>query len=132
VKRVDTEILEPKNVFKPTGYAHAARLGDLLFVSGQTPRNKDGSTAAIGDIRGQTEKVFENLVAVLEDCGSGLDRVGKLTVYMTSLEHRQTISEVRQQYFAPLRRPCASTTVVVTSLMSPEWLVEIEAVATLR
>jgi 2-iminobutanoate/2-iminopropanoate deaminase len=129
---MDVQIIQPEGVFTSPAYAQVARFGDLLFVSGQTPRNIDGSTAAPGDIRGQAEKVFENLQAVLEACGSGLDRVGKLTVYMTSYEYRGAISEVRARFFAPVGRPCASTTVVVSGLMSPEWMVEIEAVAAVR
>jgi 2-iminobutanoate/2-iminopropanoate deaminase len=129
---VSVEILQPKSVFHSTAYAQVARIGDTLFVSGQTPRNLDGSTAAVGDIRGQAEKVFANLRAVLEECGSGLDLVGKLTVYMTNFEYRSAISDARARAFAPVGRPCASTTVVVTSLMSPEWMVEVEAVAGVR
>jgi 2-iminobutanoate/2-iminopropanoate deaminase len=129
---MDVQMLQPASVFQPTAYAQAARVGDLLFVAGQTPRNIDGSTAAPGDIRGQAEKVFENLQAVLEERGSSLDRVAKLTVYMTSYEHRTAISEARARVFASVGRPCASTTVVVSSLMNPEWLVEIEAVAAVR
>jgi enamine deaminase RidA (YjgF/YER057c/UK114 family) len=126
------EIVNPDSVFVPTGYSHAARMGDLVFVSGETPRNRDGSTHAVGDVRGQTEKVFENLERVLEACGSGLDLVGKITVYTTKLEYRPIISEVRQKVFDRFGRNCASTTIVITSLVSPEWLVEIEAVALVR
>src|SRR5215813_3710843 len=126
---MSVEVFQPESVFRPAAYAQAARIGDVLFIAGQTPRNLDGSTAAPGDIRGQAEKVFENLQAVLAGCGSSLDRVGKLTVYMTSYEYRTAISEVRARVFASVGRPCASTTVVVSALMNPEWMVEIEAVA---
>jgi enamine deaminase RidA (YjgF/YER057c/UK114 family) len=127
---MDIQILQPEGVFSQprTRSAHRRR----LFVSGQTPRNIDGSTAAPGNIRGQPEKVFENLQAILEGCGSGLDRVAKLTGYMTDYECRIAISEVRARFFASVGRPCASTTVVVSALMNPEWLVEIEAVAAVR
>src|SRR5207245_1742408 len=91
--QMNVEIIQPTSVFRSPAYAQVARIGDVLFVSGQTPRNLDGSTAASGDIRGQAEKVFENLRALLEECGSGLDLVGKLTVYMTSFEYRTAISE---------------------------------------
>jgi len=126
---MNVEMLRPEGVFQSPAYAQVARIGDILYISGQTPRNVDGSTAAPGDIRGQAEKVFENLQAVLNSCGSGLDRVAKLTVYMTSYEYRTAISEVRARVFASVGRPCASTTVVVSGLMNPEWMVEIEAVA---
>src|SRR5689334_1348972 len=92
---MNVEMLRPEGVFQSPAYAQVARVGDILFISGQTPRNIDGSTAAPGDIRGQAEKVFENLQAVLDSCGSSLDRVAKLTVYMTSYEYRTAISEVR-------------------------------------
>jgi enamine deaminase RidA (YjgF/YER057c/UK114 family) len=126
------EVFQPESVFRPAAYAQAVRIGNVLLLAGQTPRNLDGSTAAPGDIRGQAEKVFENLRNVLEECGSGLDLVAKLTVYMTSYEYRTAISEVRARVFASVGRPCASTTVVVSSLMNPEWMVEVEAVAGLR
>jgi enamine deaminase RidA (YjgF/YER057c/UK114 family) len=126
---MNVEMLRPEGVFQSPAYAQVARVGDILFISGQTPRNIDGSTAAPGDIRGQAEKVFENLQAVLDSCGSSLDRVAKLTVYMTSYEYRTAISEVRARVFASVGRPCASTTVVISGLMNPEWMVEIEAIA---
>ncbi|HEY1296638.1 MAG TPA: RidA family protein [Chloroflexota bacterium] len=126
------EVFQPESVFRPTAYARAVRIGNTLFLAGQTPRNLDGSTAAPGDIRGQADKVFENLQKVLEECGSSLDLVGKLTVYMTSYEYRTAISEVRARVFASVGRPCASTTVVISSLMNPEWMVEVEAVAGLK
>jgi enamine deaminase RidA (YjgF/YER057c/UK114 family) len=129
---MDVEMVHPEGVVESPAYAQAARIGDLLFIAGQTPRNIDASTAAPGDIRGQAEKVFENLQAVLESCGSGLERVAKLTVYMTSYEYRTAISEVRARVFESVGRPCASTTVVVSGLMNPEWLVEIEAIAAVR
>ncbi|MBV9580390.1 MAG: RidA family protein, partial [Chloroflexi bacterium] len=62
------EVFQPESVFRPGAYAQAVRIGDVLFLAGQTPRNLDGSTAAPGDIRGQTEKVFDNLQKVLEEC----------------------------------------------------------------
>jgi enamine deaminase RidA (YjgF/YER057c/UK114 family) len=129
---MSVEVFQPESVFRPAAYAQAVRIGNVLFLAGQTPRNLDGSTAAPGDIRGQAEKVFENLQKVLEECGSSLDLVAKLTVYMTRYEYRTTISEVRARVFASVGRPCASTTVVVTSLMNPEWMVEVEAVAGLK
>jgi enamine deaminase RidA (YjgF/YER057c/UK114 family) len=129
---MDVEMLQPRGVFQSPAYAQVARIGDILFLSGQTPRNIDGTTAAPGDIRGQAEKVFENLQAVLDSCGSSLNQVAKLTVYMTSYEYRTVISEVRGKVFAAVGRPCASTTIVVSGLMNPEWMVEIEAVAALN
>ena len=125
-------LLTPKSVHSTVGYSHAARLGDLLFVSGQVPKNEHDETVYVGDAERQTEVVYENLKRVLKESGSGLDMIGKTTVFTTSLEHRPAINRVRERVFGPIGRYPASTFVVVSSLAVPEWLVEIEVVAVVR
>jgi hypothetical protein len=70
-------LLTPKSVHSTVGYSHAARLGDLLFVSGQVPKNEHDETVYVGDAERQTEVVYENLKRVLEESGSGLDMIGQ-------------------------------------------------------
>jgi len=125
-------LLTPKSVHSTVGYSHAVRLGDLLFVSGQVPKNEQDETVYVGDAERQTEVVYENLKRVLEESGSGLDMIGKTTVFTTSLEHRPAINRVRERVFGPIGRYPASTFVVVSSLAVPEWLVEIEVIAVVR
>ena len=97
-----------------------------------TLRNEHDETVYVGDAERQTEVVYENLKRVLEESGSGLDMIGKTTVFTTSLEHRPAINRVRERVFGPIGRYPASTFVVVSSLAVPEWLVEIEVVAVVR
>lgn len=125
------EVTQPDTVHdtRDLAYSHAVRLGDLIFVAGQVPRDRSGATVAPGNALAQTEQVFDNLRAVLEAAGSGLDRVGKVTVFTTSLEHRPAIHKVRHRVFGEIGHYPASTLVVVKSLADPEWLIEIEAVA---
>jgi len=125
-------LLTPKSVHSTVGYSHAVRLGDLLFVSGQVSKNEHDETVYVGDAERQTEVVYENLKRVLEESGSGLDMIGKTTVFTTSLEHRPAINRVRERVFGPIGRYPASTFVVVSSLAVPEWLVEIEVIAVVR
>jgi enamine deaminase RidA (YjgF/YER057c/UK114 family) len=125
-------LLTPKSVHSTVGYSHAVRLGDLLFVSGQVPKNEHDETVYVGDAERQTEVVYENLKRVLEESGSGLDMIGKTTVFTTSLEHRPAINRVRERVFGPIGHYPASTFVVVSSLAVPEWLVEIEVIAVVR
>jgi enamine deaminase RidA (YjgF/YER057c/UK114 family) len=125
-------LLNPPSVHPTAGYSHAARLGDLIFVSGQVSKNEHDEIVGVGDAEKQAEIVYENLKRVLEDAGSGLDLIGKMTVFTTSLEYRPAINRVRERVFASLGRYPASTFVVVSSLAIPEWLVEIEAVAVVR
>jgi enamine deaminase RidA (YjgF/YER057c/UK114 family) len=129
---VTLSILNPTTVHSTTGYSHAARIGDLVFVSGQVSQDLEGNVVGKGDIRAQVEQVYANLRAVLEAAGSGFDLIGKTTVFTTSLEYRPVIAEVRSRLFESLGHVPASTFVVVSSLANPDWLVEIEAVAAVR
>ena len=125
------KVIQPETVHDTTAfaYSHAVRMGDLIFVAGEVPRDQNGDLVGKGDVRAQTEQVFENLKAVLEAAGSGLDKVGKVTVFTTSLEYRPIIHEIRSRIFQEVGHLPASTLAVVTSLADPDWLVEIEAVA---
>ena len=125
------QVIQPDTVHDTTTYAysHAVRMGDLIFVAGEVARDRNGDLVGKGDVRAQTEQVFENLKAVLEAAGSGLDKVGKVTVLTTSLEYRPIIHEIRSRVFQEAGHLPASTLAVVTSLADPDWLVEIEAVA---
>jgi enamine deaminase RidA (YjgF/YER057c/UK114 family) len=104
-------------------------MGDLIFVSGQVGRDRNGELLGKGDVQVQTEQAFANLKLILEAAGSGLHKVGKVTVFTTSLEYRPIIHEVRSRIFQEVGHLPASTLAVVSSLAFPEWLVEVEAIA---
>jgi reactive intermediate/imine deaminase len=112
---------------KTVGYSHAARAGGLLYVAGQVARDLDGNVVGRGDIEAQAVQVFENLQAVLKAGGATFNDVLKLTTYTTSVEYRTKIGEVRGRYFTSYFPP--NTFLVVASLATPDFLLEIEAVA---
>jgi 2-iminobutanoate/2-iminopropanoate deaminase len=112
--------------FQGAPYSQAIRAGGLVFVSGQLAL-RPGSHELVGDgISEQTEQVFANLRAILEEAGSGLDRLVKTTVYLTSLEDFQGMNDVYRQHVGDV--PPARATVEVSGLPSGA-LVEIEAIA---
>ena len=125
------QVIQPPTVHdtKAYSYSHAVRMGDLIFVSGQVGRDRNGNLLGKGDVRVQTEQAFANVKLILEAAGSGLHKVGKVTVFTTSLEYRPVIHEVRSRIFKEVGHLPASTLAVVSSLAFPEWLVEIEAIA---
>jgi len=101
--------------------------GKLVFISGMTARRPDGSIAAIGDIEGQTRQVCENIKSAVEAAGGGMDDVCRVDVYVRNIEHFDKIHKVRREYFkAPAP---ASTMVEVAKMVSPEYLIEISAIA---
>ena len=125
-----TQIVSPK-LREPSGhFSHAtmtAARGRLVFISGMTARRADGSIAGIGDISEQTRQVCENVKAAVEAAGGTLDDVCRVDVYVRNMEHFEAIHKVRAQYFkAPLP---ASTMVEVTKMTSPDYLIEISAIA---
>ena len=112
--------------FQGAPYSQAIRAGDFLFVSGQLalrPGDKQPSGASIGE---QTEQVFANLRAILEEAGSGLDKLVKTTVFLQSLDDFAGMNEVYARHVG--EQPPARSTVEVAKLPSGA-LIEIEAVA---
>jgi 2-iminobutanoate/2-iminopropanoate deaminase len=113
--------------FQGAPYSQAIAAGGFVFVSGQLGL-KPGDTAISGEIGEQTEQVFANLKAILEEAGSGLDRLVKTTVYLQRLDDFQAMNEVYAAHVG--ERPPARATVEVARLPSGA-LVEIEAIALL-
>jgi len=107
-------------------YSQAVIWQGLAFLSGQIPLNPASSQVVEGDIAAQTERVLENLKAVLEACGSSLARVLKTTVYLKDMAEFPRMNEVYARYFP--HNPPARATVEVARLPR-DVRVEIEAVA---
>ena len=101
--------------------------GKLVFISGMTARRADGTIAGIGDIEVQTRQVCENIKAAVEAAGGTMDDICRVDVYARNMEHFEKIHKVRREYFSS--PPPASTMVEVTKMTSPDYLIEINAIA---
>jgi 2-iminobutanoate/2-iminopropanoate deaminase len=112
--------------FQGAPYSQAIRTGELVFVSGQLALKPGDKELSGGTIQEQTEQVMQNLKAILEEAGSGLDKLVKATVYLTNLGDFQGMNEVYAKHVAS--EPPARATIEVSALPSGA-LVEIEAVA---
>ena len=121
-----------RGVHQPTApYSQAvdAQGRRTLYISGQVPEDADGNLVGKDDIRTQTVQVFENIKALLEATEGTIGNVVKVGIFVTDIRYRDTITEVRRQY---LQDPFpAATMVEISGLVSPDWMVEIEAVAVL-
>jgi 2-iminobutanoate/2-iminopropanoate deaminase len=112
--------------FQGAPYSQAIAANGFVFVSGQLslrPGDKELTGGSIGE---QTEQVFANLRAILEEAGSGLDRLVKTTVFLQDLDDFAGMNEVYTRHVGD--RPPARSTVEVAKLPSGA-LVEIEAIA---
>ncbi len=107
-------------------YSQAVIAGNLIFTSGQIPLDPATQQMVQGDIRAQTERVMENLAAVLEAAGVGFDDVVKSTIFVADLGDFATINEIYGRRFT--KNPPARSTVQVAALPRGA-RVEIELIA---
>jgi 2-iminobutanoate/2-iminopropanoate deaminase len=119
------KIRTPSGVFSQATVIEAQ--GRLVFISGMTARRPDGTIAGIGDITAQTRQVCENIKSAVEAAGGTLDDVCRVDVYVRNMEHFKEIHAVRQEYFKPPLP--ASTMVEICKMTSPDYLIEINAIA---
>ena len=101
-------------------------MGGLVFLSGQGPLDPATNRLVEGDVAVQTERVLENLKAVIEASGSSLERVVKTSVFLKDLNDFRIMNEVYARYFP--KDPPARTTVEAARLPM-DILVEIDAIA---
>ncbi len=120
--------IETKNAPAAIGpYSQAKAVGGLVFASGQIPIDPATGNIEASDIAGQTRRAAQNLAAVLEAAGSGLDKVLKTTCFITDMNAFAAFNEVYAEFFPG--KPARSC--VEVSRLPKGALVEIEAVAEL-
>ena len=107
-------------------YNHAVRIGDLLFCAGQIPLEPATGNLIAGDIKAQTERVLQNVKAILDDQKLTFANVVKSTVFMTNLGDFAAMNEVYAKYFTE-NFPARST--VQVAALPKGANVEIEVIA---
>jgi enamine deaminase RidA (YjgF/YER057c/UK114 family) len=119
----------------PSGAPNQAALspgmivGDLLFVSGHVAVDTSGDVVGEGDAEAQTRQVMANIRAVIDAAGGKMEDVAKITCFITDIASYPAYSKVRSETWPS--SPPASSTVVVAGLVSPEFMVEVEAIVRL-
>lgn len=107
-------------------YTDAVRFGDLVFLSGAAPVDKDRRLVGGDDVTLQTRQVMENIKAKLDYIGASFADILKVTVFVTDIDDRAAIDVVRKEFFGDSRP--ASTLIEVSAFVFPGMKVEIEAV----
>ncbi len=116
--------------FAPYMIGQGHVVGNMVFLSGQASINEHGEIVGAGDIQAQITQAMANIERALTAAGSGIDRIFKITIYLTDMAHFDKVLEMRQKYFSA---PWPSdTTVGVHALALPELLVELDVIATTK
>lgn len=110
-------------------YSQGVQVGNLLFVSGQIPLVPETGEMVEGGIEAQTERVLENLKAILEKAGAGLQDVVKTTVYLKDIGDFATVNKVYSGYF---KEECPARVCVEISNLPKDALVEIDVIAAVK
>lgn len=121
----------PTGVFPATQYTHVVMgTGRFVAISGQLSLDQDGKLVGEGDPAAQARQIFDNLWRCLVAAGGSFRDVVKLTYFVTDMAYMPEIRAARDTYMDPDRLPAASA-VQVSALVSPQFLMEIEAYAVL-
>lgn len=108
--------------------AQAVVAAGVIYLRGQVGQDLDsGATVGAGDAGMQAEQAMANICVLLEECGSRLEEIVKVVVYLTDIRFREPVYRVMGRWLTGVHY--VSTGLVVTALARPEWLVEIDATA---
>ena len=122
--------INPPGLSTPTTYSHIVRDGKTLYIAGQVGADAEGKVVGPAMTQ-QLEQVLKNLEIALKSQGADFSNVAKINIYVTDVDafRAPDAAAIRAKYFGA-NRP-ASTLVGVTRLASPDYKVEIEAIAVL-
>ena len=112
----------------PRRYAAGARVGNIVYLAGETGQDLNSGKTVAGGIAAQTQLAFENIRHNLKLLGSDLQYIFKVTTFLVNISDISVFAQTRAKF---LPRAIPATTVAVSALAFPELLVEIEVTALL-
>lgn len=125
------EILHLKSVHetKDRGYSHIAKAGKTLYIAGQVARDIQGGLVGKGDFDAQARQVYTNLKNILQEAGGGLRNIVKTTTILTHDGNVERYRMIRDEFFGEMMPP--NTLLIIESLASSDFMIEVEAIAVL-
>ena len=127
------EVIDPKGLEAPVGYAHAAKItgGAVVHIAGQAPFNERGEVVGKGDFVAQFTQVMSNLKTAIEGVGGKPNQYAVLTIYITNLEaywnNKKPLGTAYRAVFGKYFP--AITLVEVKRLYNPDCMIEISGIA---
>ncbi len=132
------EVIQPAALGPPAGpYSHVFSVdlrsfSRLAFIAGQVAMNRDGAVVGVGDMRAQFVQVYANLQAAVEAAGGTMANVVSLRTFLTRADDLATFNACRREHYPRLFPDGVyppNTLLIIDRLVSPDLLLEIEAVA---
>lgn len=109
------------------GFAQAVQVGDTIYVAGQVAQDPNGDVVGENDMGRQARQIFANIEVILGLGGATLKDIVSITTYVTDMTQYGEYAKVRAALFPDAA--LASATVSCPTLVRPEFIIEIEAVA---
>ncbi|MEJ2169050.1 MAG: RidA family protein [Deltaproteobacteria bacterium] len=120
------EVIYTDKAPEPGPYSQAIKYGNLIFVAGQTSEDPITNEVIHDSVAAQTERILNNIKTILETAGSGMDKILRCDVYLSSIAHKEEMNEAYRKFFPA--DPPARNTVAVAGL-DDNLDVEIEVIA---
>ena len=120
------EVIYTPDAPEPGPYSQAIKFGNLVFVAGQTSEDPVTSKPVHDSVRGQTERILNNIKTILESAGSSLEKVLRVDVFLSSMEYKPEFNEAYIKSF-PENRPARNC--VAVAGIDDNLDVEIEVIA---
>lgn len=120
------EVIYTDKAPEPGPYSQAIKHGNLIFVAGQTSEDPITNEVIHDSVAAQTKRILNNIKTILETAGSGMDKILRCDIYLSSIEHKNEMNEAYQKFFPT--DPPARNTVAVAGL-DDNLDVEIEVIA---
>ncbi|MBW1730509.1 MAG: hypothetical protein JRJ75_06450 [Deltaproteobacteria bacterium] len=120
------DIYTEKAAFTGGPYSQAVIHGDLIYVSGQIALDPDTNEPALGTIEQEATLALHNLRIILEEAGSSMDKVLKVTVYLASMDDYPRFNEVYKGFFSP---ELPARTCIAAAALPLGAKVEVDAIA---
>lgn len=128
----NTEYINPACLGTPPGnFSWLTQSGNIIWLSGMVAVDAQGNLVGAGDAEAQTRQIYANVEAALKERGGSLNSLVKTVTYVVGREHLGPMSTVREglKQKGVMTNMPASTLLLVAGLGSPDWLVEMDAVA---
>lgn len=119
--------INPGTLSKPVGFSQVVKAGNMVFIAGQVSVDSKGEVVGKADIEAQARQVYANLEAAVKAAGGKKEDLAATTTYLVNREHVPTVRRVREAFYGA--NPPTSTLVIVSGLVRPEYLMEVEAIA---